>query len=750
MRLFAEPIWPWPITAGVILLLIVLVLRLYPRRIRHLSQAHQRWLIGLRLLAAILLGLAMLRPALEFKETNRRPSALLVLSDSSRSMTVPDEAGGKTRREALIESIDQCRETLGEIAEETELVFYDFADELTTADSLTAVANGQQSALGYVLDQALKESRGRKILGVLLMSDGAQRATAPRDQDPRLIARHYGDLQVPIYTVGFGRSALSEAVVDLSVEDLLVDPVVFEKKTVPVTARIRVRGAADQKLVVRLLVEDRTGIAPGQSGEMRPPAAERGTQSVLQVSTDQNDAVIPVELSFLPDVPGEFKIRIEVDPVETEVKLANNSAETILSVQKGGIRVLYVDRLRWESKFLKRIRRSNKIELDFFPIKVGPRAGENQLGESLFDAGAYDAYILGDVSAEILGRENIRKLFSRIREGAGFMMLGGQDSFAAGGYSRTDLADVVPVQLDAGPAAQINQDLQMSPTARGLSRFVMRLDNDPTRNSQSWSALPPLAGANRLTVNPGLAEVLAESEDGAPLLVSYEYGRARVLAFAGDTTWQWAMGNEAQVAAHERFWTQVILWLTRKDTDADQRVWVRIDPRNFNPRQNVPLQFGAREEDGSPMTDASFDVSVTRPDLVSARLAPVRSGNDQLAEYSETDVAGDYWTYVRATRDGNLVGEAWTRFLVSARDLELDEPAADLDLLQELSMLSGGASLGSDELSDQLTAWVEAGLPNRDMVKFETRSLSDNWPFLGLFAAALSAEWFLRKKRGLV
>ncbi len=55
---------------------------------------HRRWLIALRLIAASVLLLAVLRPALLRTDNRPADAALVVAVDTSRSMTLPDGDGG--------------------------------------------------------------------------------------------------------------------------------------------------------------------------------------------------------------------------------------------------------------------------------------------------------------------------------------------------------------------------------------------------------------------------------------------------------------------------------------------------------------------------------------------------------------------------------------------------------------------------------------------------------------------------------
>jgi len=89
-------------------------------------------------------------------------------------------------------------------------------------------SEGQQTAIGAALEERLRREAGKRLLGVILLSDGAQRAYAPRDlprnrrrpaETPRLSPVH-----PPVWPI----ARLGEAQ-DVAVKDLIVDPNVFVK-----------------------------------------------------------------------------------------------------------------------------------------------------------------------------------------------------------------------------------------------------------------------------------------------------------------------------------------------------------------------------------------------------------------------------------------------------------------------------------------------------------------------------------------
>jgi len=757
MTLHVDPVWSWPAVAAAATGLIALVAVTYPRRVAHLAPARRRTLLALRIAAALALALAMLRPEVRFEETGKKSALVYVVTDASRSMNTLDGPGGISRRAALLSLLGSIEPQLKAIGGDVELRWFDFGTELVPVEKPGDKADGPQTALGGVLKSIRRGATDdRRLMGVFLLSDGAQRAVPPFD-DPRTEARLLGPQNIPVFTVPIGGTGLSDTAVDLAVEDLLVNPGVFEKKTVAVTARVRAVGAANRKLDVRLLVEDRAGKKPGEAGEMKVPETSRQSRPRATIETTKNADVIPVELTFVPDRPGEFKIALEVVPLEGEIKPANNRKETIITVLKGGITVAYIDKVRPEQKFVRLAGRSDKVQLDFQPIRSGKFGPLTAIDPDLFKPGKYDAYILGDVPAETLGAERLKELAARVRGGAGLLMIGGYRSFGNGGYAETPLAELLPVAMlpaerqtgdEIDPNLHYLKPLKMLPTPRGLSHYLMRLGGADER--AAWEALAPLEGANKLRRKSDFVEILAETEDGAPLLLAQEAGATRVAAFAGDTTYQWVLNGQRD--AHQRFWRQMILWLSHKEADTDTPVWATVNPRNFVPGQPAPLEFGARTDAGEPIPDAVFTVAVIDPNRRETSLAPRRSGTQHTAQATDTATPGDWWVRVAATRDGQpYASPAWTRFIVDARDLELDNPASDPGLLRDIAELTGGMLVPPEKLGETLAAKHKDGdFQLREISDYRTLRLWDGWPFLLTFVALMTAEWALRKRYGLV
>ena len=113
-----------------------------------------------------------------------------------------------------------------------------------------------------------------------------------------------------------------------------------------------------------------------------------------------------------------------------------------------------------------------------------------------------------------------------------------------------------------------------------------------------------------------------------------------------------------------------------------------------------------------------------------------------------TGQTGEYLGHGQGGRRlGKEIGSDKARFMVYQDNRELENPAADLLLLKEISKITGGVDLKSEDLGQHLKSLAPEAA---DYVFQSEHRLWDNWPFFLIFAALLTAEWALRKSKGWV
>ena len=176
----------------------VLLGLLFLRPSRRKTTARQRRVLTfLRLLVVLLVVAALLRPTLVYTASRELSATVVILLDRSRSMMVTDALGDRSRWEALQRILSESSEELAALCDDVEVKLYTFDSETQALDHASGKlvlgdqADGDQTAIGAVLEDVVRREAGKRLADVLLLSDGAQRAYSPRDLPPEVAARHF-------------------------------------------------------------------------------------------------------------------------------------------------------------------------------------------------------------------------------------------------------------------------------------------------------------------------------------------------------------------------------------------------------------------------------------------------------------------------------------------------------------------------------------------------------------------------------
>ena len=751
-----EPILGSYLAVALLALGLVALLLIGPQ-FGALSRPRKLTLLVLRLVVIFLAILALLRPTWITTIRTPRPSVLVLLADVSRSMQLASGRSEQSRWQAQAGALAESASELSRLAKKTEIRAYAYDYKLKPLEmsggtlALPALPTGEQTDIGTTLHDALRAEQGKRLLGVVLLGDGSQNAFDPLVETQDAARKLRDDFAAPLFAVTFGLSGSEAQSRDVAVERLDEQFTVFVKNELVVRAILRVRGYVKQDLPVELTLTD-------EKGQTQPIGRRT-------IRADEDNKQVEVEFLYTPQATGHYRLTLAAAPQPGELVTKNNRLDAYLTVLEGGLRVLYLDgEKRFEQKFLRRaINASPDIELDDriidrrsamkWPVDLGPD----------FTAGKYDAYILGDLDAAALGPENLKALADAVgTKGKGLLMIGGRMSFGRGHYLGTPVGNALPITIDRLEGQQFASEENTDqfflpgplPLVPGSSHPITRLAADAD-NAAVWGRLPPLNWANKFyglkETMPGL-RVLLETPGRQPLLVSGEYGKGRTLAFAGESTYLWPLhGFEKE---HKRFWRQVVLWLVRRDDLNRDDVWIKLDQRRFSPGTRVVVEAGARTGSGDPITAARLETFLVSPNKKREKFDLSQDGDHFTGTLQPTE-PGDYVLETTAFEGARQLGTARAEFLVFDRDIELSNPSADADLMASLAAWTkdaGGRAVGPEELPSLIAKLADQPPEYEErQTRWKLAATGpDAWLFFLALTALLSAEWFLRKKWGLV
>jgi len=747
-----DPVGSWLAVGLVTALLALVLLALAPDRSR-LSSRGRLVLVLLRLAAFLALAFCLLRPSIIATSRTRQQATLLLLADASESMTVADGPSGQSRwehlRETLAAAAPAARRAVADEALTIRTWVFDREarelpaekEEPPQLGSWQRLPSAEETAIGSAIEDAARALAGQRLAGVVLLSDGGQHAYPPRDLPPQAAARRLGDGAVPLWSITFGRSRGAAQSRDAAMVSLSVSETVFLGNKVEVAGRVRLDGLTDREATVRLSVEQPDGSLAEVARRIIRATAEAAEE--------------PVRLEWTPDSLGERKLVLAVDPIEGETVASNNELSTFVEVVDGGLRVFYLEGSpRVEQRFLRRtLASSPDIQLDFRWIDSNRRDfWPVDLGQEL--ARDYKVFLIGDLDATALRPRDLTALRARVEAGAGIGLLGGFHAFEAGGWGSSPLGRLLPYEKDALARQRFGEPiradlhepgpLQLLPDRRFGGVSILRQAETAAESLALWQSLPPLDGANRLGRLLPMAKPLAVTADGRPLLVAREYGLGRVLTFAADSTWRWAMQGAGEV--HRRFWRQLVLWLARRDDADGETLWLKLARRRITVGSPLAFDTGITRPDGTLVEGLDLSAVAIAPTGESRPVRLLRQGESCTGTITGCAEPGDWRLLVRSGPDQNEIA---ARFTVFRQDLELANPRANALLMRQIAGVTEGGVRLPEELPDIFSELADEPAEFTTAEQWSA-SLWDSWPLLAVLVGCLCLEWYLRKRWGLV
>ena len=730
----------------------------------------QRMTLSLLRLGVIGLAfLALLRPGcVELTEQNQA-AVLIVVMDVSRSMDLPHILDNSTRWNSVKELIATNQDRFDQLAgEKIEVKFYQFDSELTSLEveggvvQLPKDPTGSETDIGTSILEATLDVRDRRLLAMVLLSDGVQNVLDPEIEMTDAV-NALNDIEAPLIAVPFGTAGDSGQLADVAITSFAEQMVVNKNSDLNAQATLVARGYANQDIKVDLVISD------GKNEQIVASELVRPNEAYEELN---------VRLKYRPTEPGEYRISVRAVPLPGEVAVRNNSLDGFLTVRDKGMRVLLLaGSLGWEQRAL----RDSLPALDFVDMQFRPlftpqveirnrKWPVRDLAEEFSDDTRYDVYILCNVDSRALWNKReksgpLADLAEAVRGGKGLLMLGGTHSFGPGGYADTPLADLLPVEMKSSETQpfeadilkelHINRPIQLVPSR---DHFLTRI-SDTESTKDAWRNLPPLVGANRLVPKKSATvSVFLQSDDEArhPILISTNVG-GRVLAFAGDSTWRWRMSDHRK--QFDQFWRQLVLYLAFGDSKNDQNLTIDLTKRRFTPNARIRFGVNVRTATGDFVDGVDFKAILQLPDGTQEQIAIVPNGTDGYRCELNRDLVGNSGLHrivIEAAKDGNFVGRGEREFVILDRDKEKANPAANPQQLVRLASQTaefGGAAIQPEQLSGLLDEYIA----NPPIKKIEIptswqlgEKMLDASLFLGAFVLLLAVEWGLRKKWGLV
>lgn len=417
---------PWYL--AVLALLPILWLMSF-RSLSGLGNVRRLFALGFRTVVLVLIVMCLAE--VQLRKTSEKLTVIYLLDQSE---SIPLEK----RQEMLQYVIDDVEAHRNREREDRAgvIVFGRNANiEIPPFDDSIPVLGGIESYIGLNTDATNLEA-ALKLAQASFTEDSAKRIVVVTDGnenigDARTIASMLADDGIGIDVAPIKLTTRAE----VAVEKVTLPPDI--RKGQPVETRVIVNNYADHMIPGKLRVTRRVGSQEEFLGEfdVELPPGKSPYSFPHQI---EQPAVYTYQADFTPTRP------------EDDLMVQNNRATAFTHVRGKG-RVLIIENFEnpGDFNFLIDRLRTNNIEVDTI--------ASNELFSSLAELQTYDSIVLANVprgsgddadSVASFSDAQIKMLVQNTEQmGCGLIMLGGPDSFGAGGWSNTELEKAMPVDF---------------------------------------------------------------------------------------------------------------------------------------------------------------------------------------------------------------------------------------------------------------------------------------------------------------
>jgi hypothetical protein len=784
----------WPTSPGGLSLLILgslaivsWVVWLYRRDTREIGLSWCWVLAGLRLTALLGLLIIALNPQDRTQRSSFRPSRVVLLVDTSLSMRHPAEGQAspsttENSRSRVVQKALAEGPLITQLQREHEVSLYTFDSALkgplqvfphqpadgnaaTTARPANAAEwsaalepQGTETRLGEALGEVLRQSAGRTLSGVVVISDGGQnagvdtvtvhdRAVATKT---RLIAAGLGTVEQPL---------------NVQIADVQSPTDVQLGDSFDFTAYLQGQGLAGREMTVDLYA--------AQDGENNPATLLASQVVTLPAEGLSTELKFPIK----PIAEGGWKYRLQVTPVAAvnELNLEDNQQTVSLRVFDRPTRVLLIagGPMR-DYQFVRNLlyrHQGTEVDVWLQTAAVGSSQESKTLlakfpetREALFE---YDVIIAFDPDWRSVSAEGIEHLTDWVyQEGGGLILVAGDvytTQVAASAQQATplqaqlaSLLELYPVVLYAYANDRMNTGTASQPwplafSTEGQRAEFLQLTDDPVTSLARWKEFagfyrcyPTMGAKAGATILANFSDPRAQNEFGPPILLAQQfYGQGRTFYIGSGEFWRLRSVSDAD---YDRFWIKTLREVGQgRSKRGTKRGVILPESRKLLLGQTARLRARLLDAQFQPLDMDEVKLQVYGPNGRPFAQPPVlRKDPARPGEYTgdfRVSLTGLYKVELAIPQSSDVITEELT---VALPKLEDQDVRQNVSLLQDLVRDTGGTYLPWNE--------AEAALPGLLPSKGEPFTIDERLQTLWdrdwvmyLLVGLLSLEWLARK-----
>ncbi len=682
----------------------VLVFWLYGRAELESAPLRLRRLLGtLRLIALLALTFIFTRPTITLRSDVMVAPRFPVLLDLSKSMQRADSLFRRDTGAGIRSWTNDLCKAIEARGGQAQLIPFDseVRKPSSVGKGFTGVLTDPASALEYVRQLPYK----RDVRAVIFLSDGLRN----HGQDPT--SSHF-TLPWPVHTICFGDTAPQK---DLRLEELDVKRIQYVGQEMVVRFSYQASNCAESSALVSLMINGKR--VSTQNAILA--AFGRTTQSEFRYTGAQ---------------AGELQIAVEFDGLHGEVSKTNNRLSSTVSIlEKRKTIQLLAPNPSLDYRFLKGI----MIQCpDMALTDTVFSSSKDAVYEPLDKALGWDSINL--VILLDAGREQLAgAVETYVRDGGSVLFVGHLPTQEA-------WRPLMPFAQAGEPLLGDWHGVRMTETGH------MNKITCGTGDLESfWIQVPPLTDVYKNhDPGPGTVVLLETIHGRVPVVAVRPYGKGITAFFFGHDVWKWHFAEAGGLAdtlsktQTQQFWERFITFMA----NSRERRRFRIIPLKSEWLLGEDVRWIAEiyDETFQPLKQVEMEMNIQAPGRSPLHLRFTEDADNIYRHGFRPVISGLHSFCVIANRQGVKVDSVNGVFHVLENDLEYSRPAPDTEWMRRLARVSGGQSYSVNQASELLQALNYDGELRENVQTLEPWR---HWIALLFIVAALSAEWWIRKRR---
>ncbi|PKN71827.1 MAG: hypothetical protein CVU50_09950 [Candidatus Cloacimonetes bacterium HGW-Cloacimonetes-3] len=636
----------------------------------------RRWLLFfLRSISLGIILLLLISPILYYIQRKSLKPQIVVLEDVSQSMSLKHGSG--TKNAILQPSIGKLSLLFRKAG--YEVIEHRFANGLEGDDG--------SSLLGKSLEQLKQDKSLDNLAGIILASDGWM-----RDENLSAVQQ----LGLPFYVLADSSRSPSP---DLAVNNVHSNRYAYRNEPNTIRADFiseNYSGAAEARFMLgnRIISRQSLNLEAGKTHSL--DFTHRFTQT------------------------GFFNWRVELNPLQNESRLSNNSFPGAIEVLADKERIILIsDKPAWDNKFiLDAISANPRWEVHTYLSRSG----------KLYSGETPVIKLVGDnLAAVVIINNGMIKLDSNTL------------SFISGVHARG-----VGIMYQGLPVTELSSllPLQKSNIITMYQGFI-----NPSSAAVNYPMLSPLSeGADDIppvdyyyvTATAG-AEVLASinNPQSSPAIAVKNIGGARSLAFSTLNLWRWQLQSKDE--GYNKLIGNCLTWLSNKSTSGYDAIY----NSSYMQGEEIIIKLRVEDEIRQRKLDVNPRIRIMDKDNKEVLSDFLTRQDDEYSVKADLAEPGVYSFEISDKESGK---SSKGKFVISDSSLENRDFGYNLPLLAWLASFNGGKMIfGADVEAFPVLPAVEEELISRREI-----ALYKKWYILSLFILAFCAELYLRRRWGLL